>query len=165
MSQFKVPFFDYPRHYLDDKENILRIVDDVGSRGAFIMQSDLDNFEAGHRRAGGIGAVRRVGDDDAGALGFAAVPEILLNATDGGEFTLRTRHGLQGHLIHARTHRKHVLHFVEDREQALQVVLGLVRMNVANPRHLGDDFVDARVVLHGAGSKRVEARVDAEILA
>lgn len=40
-----VPFFDYPRHYLDDKDSILKIVDDVCSRGAFIMQSDLDAFE------------------------------------------------------------------------------------------------------------------------
>ena len=45
MTSQTVPFFDYPRHYLDDKENILRIVDDVCSRGAFIMQSDLDEFE------------------------------------------------------------------------------------------------------------------------
>ena len=41
----KVPFFDYPRHYLDDKENILAIVDEVCSRGACLLQSDLDNFE------------------------------------------------------------------------------------------------------------------------
>lgn len=44
-SSKTVPFFDYPRHYLDDKDNILRIVDDVCSRGAFIMQSDLNDFE------------------------------------------------------------------------------------------------------------------------
>ena len=41
----KVPFFDYPRHYLDQKENILKIIDDVCSRGAFIMQKDLADFE------------------------------------------------------------------------------------------------------------------------
>ena len=41
----RVPFFDYPRHYLDQKETILKIVDDVCSRGAFIMQKDLSEFE------------------------------------------------------------------------------------------------------------------------
>ncbi len=41
----KIPFFDYPRHYLDQKDKILEIVDDVCSRGAFIMQDDLFQFE------------------------------------------------------------------------------------------------------------------------
>ncbi len=40
-----VPFFNYPRAYLDDRENLLKIFDDVGSRGAFIMQKDLREFE------------------------------------------------------------------------------------------------------------------------
>ena len=41
-----VPFFDYPRAYLDDRENFLRIFDEVCSRGAFIMQKELSGFEA-----------------------------------------------------------------------------------------------------------------------
>ena len=41
-----VPFFNYPRAYLDDREALLKIFDDVGSRGAFIMQKDLREFEA-----------------------------------------------------------------------------------------------------------------------
>ncbi len=46
MSAIKsVPFFNYPRAYLDDREALLKIVDDVGSRGAFIMQKDLREFE------------------------------------------------------------------------------------------------------------------------
>jgi dTDP-4-amino-4,6-dideoxygalactose transaminase len=40
-----IPFFDYPRLYLDQKEKMIKIFDDVCSRGAFIMQSDLDEFE------------------------------------------------------------------------------------------------------------------------
>lgn len=40
-----VPFFNYPRAYLDDRENLLKIFDDVGHRGAFIMQKDLREFE------------------------------------------------------------------------------------------------------------------------
>lgn len=43
--QRSVPFFNYPRAYLDDREDLLRIFEDVGHRGAFIMQSDLRDFE------------------------------------------------------------------------------------------------------------------------
>lgn len=42
----RVPFFDYPRHYTDQKKDLLKIIDDVGSRGAFIMQRDLSEFES-----------------------------------------------------------------------------------------------------------------------
>jgi dTDP-4-amino-4,6-dideoxygalactose transaminase len=41
----KVPFFDYPRLFLDDREEILNTVEEVGRRGAFIMQKDLADFE------------------------------------------------------------------------------------------------------------------------
>lgn len=43
--QKSVPFFNYPRAYLDDRENLMRIFDEVGHRGAFIMQKDLREFE------------------------------------------------------------------------------------------------------------------------
>jgi len=42
----KVPFFDYPRLYLDDCEDLLHIVEEVGKRGAYIMQRDLAEFES-----------------------------------------------------------------------------------------------------------------------
>jgi len=41
----KVPFFDYPRLFLDDKEELIKILEDVGSRGAYILQRDLVEFE------------------------------------------------------------------------------------------------------------------------
>ncbi len=41
----KIPFFDYPRLYTDDKNNYLKIFDEVCSRGAFILQQDLSDFE------------------------------------------------------------------------------------------------------------------------
>jgi UDP-2-acetamido-2-deoxy-ribo-hexuluronate aminotransferase len=41
----KVPFFDYPRLFLDDRQEILDTVEEVGRRGAFIMQKDLAEFE------------------------------------------------------------------------------------------------------------------------
>jgi dTDP-4-amino-4,6-dideoxygalactose transaminase len=42
----RVPFFDYSRLYSDDKQLILDAVENVGRRGAYIMQSDLKEFEA-----------------------------------------------------------------------------------------------------------------------
>jgi dTDP-4-amino-4,6-dideoxygalactose transaminase len=45
-NQKNVPFFNYPRAYLDDRENLIKIFDEVGHRGAFIMQKDLRDFEA-----------------------------------------------------------------------------------------------------------------------
>ena len=44
-SSRSIPFFDYPRLYTDRREEFLKIFDDVCSRGAFIMQKDLDIFE------------------------------------------------------------------------------------------------------------------------
>ena len=41
----KVPFFDYPRLFLDDKKELIEILEDVGSRGAYILQRDLVEFE------------------------------------------------------------------------------------------------------------------------
>ena len=41
----KIPFFDYPRLFLDKKEDYLNIFSEVSSRGAFIMQKDLYEFE------------------------------------------------------------------------------------------------------------------------
>ena len=40
-----VPFFNYPDLYLRDKESFLKIFDDVCSRGAFILQQELSDFE------------------------------------------------------------------------------------------------------------------------
>ena len=41
----KVPFFDYPRLFLDEREDLLRVINDIGNRGAYILQKDLLEFE------------------------------------------------------------------------------------------------------------------------
>ena len=41
----KIPFFNYPALYKSHKENLLEIFDEIASRGGFIMQSDLEEFE------------------------------------------------------------------------------------------------------------------------
>lgn len=56
-----IPFFDYPRLFTDEEEMLIAIVRDIGRRGAFILQKDLDRFEQnlaqflGARHALGVG--------------------------------------------------------------------------------------------------------------
>ena len=40
-----VPFFDYPHVFTSQEESLLSTITDVGRRGAFILQSDLEEFE------------------------------------------------------------------------------------------------------------------------
>lgn len=57
----KVPFFDYPRLYTDNKDEFDSTFSEVCSRGAFILQQDVIDFETalaeftGARRAIGVG--------------------------------------------------------------------------------------------------------------
>ena len=46
MNQKKsVPFFEYPRVFTDNREHLISIFDEVCSRGAFILQKDVIDFE------------------------------------------------------------------------------------------------------------------------
>jgi len=45
-STRKIPFFDYSRLFLDNKNLLQNVLEDVGSRGAYIMQQDLSEFES-----------------------------------------------------------------------------------------------------------------------
>ena len=60
-SQMNVPFFNYPRVYTDDRDALVGIFDEVGKRGAFILQRDLLDFESalasytGAKHAMGVG--------------------------------------------------------------------------------------------------------------
>ena len=42
----KIPFFDYPQLFNSYENDLTNIFKDVGKRGAFIMQKDLEEFEA-----------------------------------------------------------------------------------------------------------------------
>ncbi|MBF0610261.1 MAG: DegT/DnrJ/EryC1/StrS family aminotransferase [Magnetococcales bacterium] len=66
-----VPFFDYPRLFLDHQVEFIDVVKDVASRGAFIMQKDLREFELA--LASYTGAKHAIG---------------VANATDGLELAL-----------------------------------------------------------------------------
>lgn len=41
----KVPFFEYSRLFSDNKYSLFEVLENVGVRGAYIMQQDLSNFE------------------------------------------------------------------------------------------------------------------------
>jgi len=71
MSQHAIPFFNYPALFTEEEEELVRIFRDVGSRGAFILQQDLVDFEADLARY--TGARFAVG---------------VNNATDGLHFAL-----------------------------------------------------------------------------
>ncbi|NDC38270.1 MAG: DegT/DnrJ/EryC1/StrS family aminotransferase [Proteobacteria bacterium] len=40
-----VPFFNYPHTFTEDESGIMQVIQDVGRRGAFILQKDLEQFE------------------------------------------------------------------------------------------------------------------------
>lgn len=40
-----IPFFNYQALYKDNEKKYIKIIKDVCSRGAFILQEDLENFE------------------------------------------------------------------------------------------------------------------------
>ncbi|MAU64797.1 MAG: cell wall biogenesis protein [Dehalococcoidia bacterium] len=42
----KIPFFNYPSLYTLQKERIDKVINDVVSRGAYILQKDLEDFES-----------------------------------------------------------------------------------------------------------------------
>jgi len=45
MSKINVPFFEYPRLWLDDKDELISIIDSVSSTGGFILQKAVFDFE------------------------------------------------------------------------------------------------------------------------
>lgn len=49
-----VPFFDYPELYASQREELMRIFDDIGRRGAFILQKDVRDFEENLERYLGV---------------------------------------------------------------------------------------------------------------
>ena len=42
----KVPFFEYPRLWSDDRKEFLSIIDNVSASGGFILQKAVSDFES-----------------------------------------------------------------------------------------------------------------------
>ena len=81
-----VPFFDYKHGFVSHEEKILSIVRDVGRRGAFIMQSDLADFEAalanymGAKHLVGVGNATDAMEMSLSAHGIGPGDEVLVSA-------------------------------------------------------------------------------------
>jgi dTDP-4-amino-4,6-dideoxygalactose transaminase len=78
----QVPFFDYPQVFRSDEDALTAIMVDVGRRGAFIQQRDLEEFET--RLAAYVGAKHVLG---------------MANATDALHLALRALGIGHGHEV------------------------------------------------------------------
>lgn len=70
----KIPFFNYPAQYKENEEEYDRVIKDVLSRGAYILQRDLEAFEAELRSYLGVRHAYGVADGtNAIMIGLRAV--------------------------------------------------------------------------------------------
>ena len=122
----------------------------------------LHRGEAAQGRAGGVGAVRGVGDEHLGAL-VALRPVPRLNEHDAGQFAVRARGRLEAARLKAGHGAEHPFGFVQHAQRALRIFGGEQRMRAGKTGQRRDLFVDFGVVLHGARTERVHARVHAEV--
>ena len=82
----KIPFFEYPRLWLDDRKNFLEIIDKVASSGAFILQKELANFEENLSKYAGSNFAVGVGNATDGmeiflqAIGIKPGDEIIISS-------------------------------------------------------------------------------------
>ena len=86
--------------------------------------------------------------------------EIGADEQDAGEFAVSAGGGLQGDGVHAGDFDELIGESLHDAQRALRELLGLIGMGAGDSFEAGDDLVDARVVLHGAGAERVHAEID-----
>ena len=79
---------------------------------------------------------------------------------NAGELAVRAGGGLQGDGVHAGDFDQAALQQVDDFENALRERVGAIGMGFGQALDAGDELVDARVVLHGAGAERIHAEID-----
>ena len=81
----KVPFFDYQNIYYRFKSEFIEIFDDVCSRGAYILQRDLEEFEESLKSYTGIKHVLGINDGTnamivgMNCIGFKPEDEIIIS--------------------------------------------------------------------------------------
>ena len=82
----KVPFFEYPRLYKDNREEFLKIIEDVGNRGAYILQKDVSDFEeslsnyVGAKYAIGVGNATDALEIAWNAIGLSPGDEVIISS-------------------------------------------------------------------------------------
>ncbi|MEL1236183.1 MAG: DegT/DnrJ/EryC1/StrS family aminotransferase [Candidatus Neomarinimicrobiota bacterium] len=81
-----VPFFEYPRLWLDDRQDFLQIIDEVSSTGGFILQQAVSDFEAELAKYAGVNYAVGVGNATDGmeifleAIGINPGDEIIISS-------------------------------------------------------------------------------------
>lgn len=81
-----VPFFDYPRLWSDDKGDLISVIDNVSSSGAFIMQRAVCDFEcelaayAGTNYAVGVGNATDGMEIFLEAIGLKSGDEVIISS-------------------------------------------------------------------------------------
>ena len=81
-----IPFFDYPRLFQDEEELLVSIVRDVGRRGAFILQRDVEQLEQNLARYLGAAHTLGVGNATDGliialrAVGISPGDEVIFSS-------------------------------------------------------------------------------------
>ncbi len=110
-------------------------------------------------RCGGVGAVRRVRNENlAAGIALRLVP--CAREQDAGEFAMRAGSRLQRDRVHAGDIEQAALQQIEDFKDALRERFRAVGMRFGQALDARDEFVDARVVFHGAGAERIHAEID-----
>ena len=117
---------------------------------------------AGNGHAGRVRAMRGIRNQNVLA-GIAALGKIGVNHQDAGQLSLRSGGGLKGNGIHAGYFLKAAGGFVQNPQAALGQRLRRVGMLRRQARQSRYHFIDAGVVLHGAGTERIKSRVHAVV--
>ncbi len=118
-----------------------------------------DDLVAAERGAGRIRSVRGVGDDHL----LAGIALFLVIGTDhpqAGELAMGAGGRVEGDGIEAGDPRKRLLEFVHELEESLDRFLRKVGVRLGESGERGGHLVDLRVVLHRAGTERVETGID-----
>ena len=90
----------------------------------------------------------------------AALFEQRADQQDAGELAVRAGRGLEGDRVHAADFGEGRFEGRHDFHAALRKRLGLVGVRPGEAFGARHQFVDPRVVLHGAGTERIHAVID-----
>lgn len=86
MTNRKVPFFEYPKLWSDQRDVLIKIIDETASSGGFIMQSALSDFEqelasyTGSKYSVGVGNATDAMEIFLEAIGINTGDEIIISS-------------------------------------------------------------------------------------
>ena len=103
-----------------------------------------------------MGGIR---NDDLAALCVAVGKMICLDQQKSGKFSVGASRRLKREVAHAGNRGQSVFCFFQDLQAALYGIHRLKRMNLRESFEGSRPFIDSRIVLHRAGSERIETVV------